>query len=802
MSRITQFEQCIARPSETNKTFYLTEHLEGVRDKTRSFFTNKMSVTEQLLLELAAISHDIGKAHHEWQRYIQEKSSRGPNHAECGAMFFAYLAYHYLQKNNLWEKYKLLWLYITRDIADHHSALKGFAKNEAISLGSFERMDMCGIESWVYSMYPELEESGIVITEESLDCWQFDDYKPLVKDTIFAMYAQERETEKTVDEMMDILQQWRTFTSMFIAADRFDIENIADNRFSHKNWQQIDHDIKHFCAGGKHHPLATIRSNAQISIINQWRQKKGQSFYVLEMPTGYGKTVTALKLASEIAKESNLSKIIYVAPYLSILEQNARAIEKSMKHIPLEHHSMSLLKEKEKEEKEKLIDENEKTDEMSDLHVQAWANEVVCTSFVQWMKAIFPSRAQETLRRIYLQNSIIIIDEPQIINAAVWNLFLKGLESMSRLYNQTIIFCSATMPPFTHGLTDEPKKLTVSSDRSLNRYQIKIIEPIDALECVDKLPELDEVSSAVIVNTIHDAIEVYRHLPECDNTKRYLLHGLMIPMHKKIQLKKIEIALEQQRDNLSTKRLQVVSTQIIEAGADLSFHYMYRALPILPSLTQAAGRVNRHGEKSIGTVETGMFLRKGEDTRFIYDPNLCRISDELLFKKVLWMEEEMEELIKTFYQHMFDENSYESVLQDVKKAMEGNWESLSRHEVFDNKEYFRLPIFIPFNWKQDEKLLADGLKMLMGDFKISSATDIYEIFKDKQKQRSWSYNDKKKFNILFNQFVLNVPANKAFKLATKEDFLRYKIPILEDDGSYDLEKGLAFMEDEIENSFV
>src|SRR5690606_26514779 len=129
MSSITSWEDCLARPTDRETIFYLSEHLVGVRNQMRSFFTKKMSNTAQLLLELAAISHDIGKANHDWQGYIRGKSSRGPTHAECGAIFFAYLAYYYLQQNHLWEQYRFLWLFITRDIADHHGALKGFAQN-------------------------------------------------------------------------------------------------------------------------------------------------------------------------------------------------------------------------------------------------------------------------------------------------------------------------------------------------------------------------------------------------------------------------------------------------------------------------------------------------------------------------------------------------------------------------------------------------------------------------------------------------------------------------------------------------
>ena len=532
MPRIIPFNKCLARPSENGDENYLVEHLEGVQCYMHSLFPNHLTNTEKTLMELAAISHDIGKAHYKWQEYIVGHTSNGPNHSACGAIFFSYIAYHYLKVNDKWKKFKILWLYLTRDIADHHGKLKGFAKNDEIEKGSFEYIDMNGIQKWLYKKFPIFKEHLIPITEEDLDEWQYDIFEELIEDTIDEIYDEQRAFNQSIEEMMDTMQHWRLLTSIFVASDRFDIEHVYDERFSYKDWLKIDKHIKRFCDKGNSSPLGKIRSNAQKSILEQWEKRMNERFYTLEMPTGYGKTVTALKLASEISKKNKMSKIIYVAPYLSILEQNAQAIEQAIKQTPLQHHSMAVLN-------EKAVGENEHSDKHSELSIQSWAHNIVCTSFVQFMKAIFPSRAQETLRRIFLQDSIVIIDEPHIIDASVWNLFLKGLESISQIYNHSIIFCSATMPPFKYGLKAEPKKLSVTSNDSLDRFQIKIINSMDALACAEKLSSIKEPSSAAILNTIRDAIDVYDHLPEYPGMKCFLIHGLMIPLHKQIQLTKI-----------------------------------------------------------------------------------------------------------------------------------------------------------------------------------------------------------------------------------------------------------------------
>lgn len=781
MSRIIPFSKCIARPNEGERVFYLKEHLEGVRNIARSFFPIELSSESRFLIELATICHDITKADADWQDYIHGRKLTGPNHSGSGAIIFSYLAYTVLKEMGVWDKWKLqlFWLLITRDIADHHGVLKGYVKNIEIEKGDFKKLDLQGIQQWIYLQFPQIKECNISFDVDSLDDWQYNSFEDFTEEIIDSIYDYHREEMLSADSMMEFLQQWRKLTSILIASDRFDISPVENPRFSKDDWTNIQEHIERYCQKGVKHPLAKIRSDAQQSVLEQWKINQISSFYVLEMPTGYGKTITALKLASEIGKSDGLSKIVYVAPYLSILEQNADSIRKSTEHLPMQHHSMAIVD-------KNILSENPDSDENIDLIIQSWANKIICTSFVQFMKAIFPKRAQETLRRIYLQNSIIIIDEPQIIDASVWNLFLNGLETICHIYNCRVIFCSATMPPFGYGLKNTPVRLSVSSKGKQERYKIHVLqEKMTAELCAERVQNLNEPTAAIIVNTIQDSINVFDSMSNTDFIEKYLLHGLMIPVHKSIQLKKIKEKMHFQ----GQKKIRVIATQILEAGVDLSFHYMFRALPILPSLIQSAGRVNRHGEKDIGIIETAKFVRNDKDTRFIYGKDLCRISDGLLFTKEIWYESEIEILVKQFYNQMFKENRYESVLQDIEKAFLGNWETLTQHEVFKNDSFHRLPIFIPFSLNKVKKYIPETLIDLMNNFQVSDAEEIYELFLAKDLRKNWSFQQKKQFQILFHQFIVNVPVNQAIKLVPKEDFLSKKVPKLED-GRYSIEKGL------------
>ena len=133
--------------------------------------------------------------------------------------------------------------------------------------------------------------------------------------------------------------------------------------------------------------------------------------------------------------------------------------------------------------------------------------------------------------------------------------------------NFRVIFCSATLPPFFYGLNQKPVRLSVGTDPPVNRYCIKVTEPTNAEECAHRLSNTTEPSSAVIVNTIQDAIDVYTHLPSENHVEKILLHGLMTPLHKKIQINKIHHLFEEQRKGRLRKRIQVVSTQILEQAS-------------------------------------------------------------------------------------------------------------------------------------------------------------------------------------------------------------------------------------------
>lgn len=789
MSGLVPFDQCIARPDEKGKKNWLIDHLLGVMHaiKIRLEKCNYPLAGDTLFIKLAGLAgicHDLPKAHVKWQLYINRKLKQGPNHAPEGAFLFSFLGYYFLKSSNRWPEYAVIWIWLIRDIADHHGSLKHIHEDHWMRQGQWDKMDLPGMAAFIQQVYPELRT--LDITVEALEQWS-EELRDIYKDADDLL---DTGHSAITLELMKQLSFWREMTTALIAGDRFHVTPTDAVGLSRDDHNRHDRFLDAFCQETDANSMAAIRNDAQRQILNQLKSNPASRVYTLEMPTGYGKTITALRIANWLGKEQSYEKIIYVAPYLSILEQTSGVIENVFKTSVLEHHSLAVLQEEQNE-----ASEEEGNLPSGQLIMESWAHPIVCTSFQQWSKALFPGRAQDTLRRAYLYNSVVIIDEPQIFAPASWNVFLCGLESVAELYNLRIIFLSATMPPFTYGLSKQnlPSCLSVKPVEKIDRYQVEQRGEMDEQTVADYLTNYlpgQHISQAAIFNTIADAYLVYKKLSKkVAVSELKLLHGMMIPLHKRVEIEKIKQAAEVEKK----QRLYVVSTQIIEAGVDLSFYHIMRALPTLPSIVQAAGRVNRNFSGALGMLTLFLFLRNGEkNTRgSIYPPDLQKITDNLLKERDIWLESELLELIKQYYKSMFEHNSYETSKQDIVAAYEGNWPKLGQFKAF-GEDYFKLPVFVPWQAEETDKVYFPARFVeLQKRLQMFTAESIYKHYEDREYYSAMTFQTRKEFMILMNHYVVNIPAKLAFSLAGRESYLNNRIPCLLNTTDYDAIAGLA-----------
>ncbi|WAA09834.1 CRISPR-associated helicase Cas3' [Fervidibacillus albus] len=766
MPSVIAFQSCIARPGSL-----LTEHLLAVKESVEYFLKDGFDRETVKLAGLAGFCHDLAKANADWQYYIRTPCiKKGPNHSACGAFLFSYLGYHLLENSHCWEERKREWLWLIHDIQNHHSMLGELFNENWLIKYDWQKFDLQGMNQFIKDHYPILD--NVLLNERELIKW-IEECHFLLEDTYDELGLEYEEWEPL--PIMTEIQKWRQLTTALISGDRFHVKKVESNWFEKKDFEKFSTHIEEFVRKNHNHPLSITRIKAQQRILSQLEQNPQSLFYSLDMPTGYGKTVTSIKMAVWFGKKQGYRKIVYVAPYLSILEQTTAVIEKLLSTKVLEHHSLAIVN-----------DDPYQRVGFSQLAMESWANSVVCTSFHQFTKAIFPSRSQDVLRRAFLQDAVIIIDEPQIFNSDIWNLFLCGLESLAKLMNLKVIFLSATMPPFRNGLKNTPYPLIIQGDTNYIRYSVHVIdEKYNEKTVGDLLKRNERKTQAIILNTVKDAYLVFKNISK-SVSKSYLVHGLMTPIHKKILIENIRNELEKK----STDPLYVVSTQVLEAGVDVSFQHVARALPIFPSIVQSAGRVNRHmNDIQLGLLTVFPFYRGDEkDTRsMIYPKALQRITDRLIFSKKTFHELELAELVKVYYEEMFRQNSYETALVRIGDAYEGNWHRLSEISPF-KEQYYTLPLFIPFEPKHSDSL--DSVSFLKSHFKVKSPFDIYEKYNDFNFMSGLSFEKRKQFMILFNYYVLNVSVKTALKVVSKEDYLEKRVPILLDTDAYDGTLGL------------
>lgn len=777
MSHIVPLKESIARPGSL-----LTEHLVNVKAAMSAFFQDDRDSVKVKLIGLAGLCHDIAKNHADWQAYINKKIKKGPNHSDCGAFFFSYIGHYFLQQTAAWDRLKVDWIWLTRDIADHHSQLKNIhdiIDDNCLKKYDWMLLDLRGIEAFFKEQCAEL--AGLSFDVDQLEKWigEGDAVFNDVEDELDLGYE-----DVASYDLMIKLQQWRKLTTSLIAGDRFDVRFISNRKLTDLSDSIVNH-IDDYCENlSRDNPLRKVRKLSQAAIMEQMQTHLDDTFYTVDMPTGYGKTMTSLKMAGWFVENKGFTKIVYVAPYLAILEQNSQEIKKATGIVPLEHHSLA------------IVGQDEQRAEESQLAMESWAHPIVCTSFQQLWRALFPDRAQDVLRRSFLQNSVIIIDEPQIFQADVWNLFLCGLDALADLLQLKVIFLSATMPPFKYGLRTEPTKLQVKAADKNDRYELYTEQkPQDEDSVIQLLKANERDSQAAIFNTIEDAYRVFNALQD---ERAFLIHGLMLPIHKKMMLNRIkkEVSSKSRRHPL-----YVISTQILEAGVDMSFQHIARALPILPSIIQAAGRVNRHLEgDEKGRITVFPFFREEiKDTRTcIYNKALQQITDGLLEKQTHWSESQLVGLVQDYYRKMFEENTYESVLSAIRDAAEGRWLDLSCYQPFKN-DYMRLPLFIPWTPPENLASVPDDVAFLQDKFRLFNPRDIYARYSDKSFMSNLSFTERKAFMILFHYYVLDIPYKKALKVISQEDYLNKGIPVLEDPDAYDDRLGFRAAYEEFDN---
>jgi CRISPR-associated endonuclease/helicase Cas3 len=316
-------------------------------------------------------------------------------------------------------------------------------------------------------------------------------------------------------------------------------------------------------------------------------------FFSLTVPTGGGKTLSSLLFALRHAKKNGHRRAIFVIPFTSIIKQNADVFRDAFaelskeigREVVLEHHSKFEPKESNEKTTNRLASEN-------------WDSPLIVTTNVRFFESLFANRSSACRKLHRTARSVIVFDEVQALPSHLLSPILSGLQSLVKDLGSTVVLCTATQPAlerrddFSIGIPPEEITAIIKEEQSLfdvlKRVESHHLGSINDAALIDHIIQNAPNGCLLIVNTTKAAQALHQELGK--QTKALHLSARMCPAH-------VVSVLDQAKQlRLLGNPVVLVSTQLIEAGVDISFPAVYRAECGLDSFAQAAGRCNRNGE--------------------------------------------------------------------------------------------------------------------------------------------------------------------------------------------------------------
>ncbi|WP_138006910.1 CRISPR-associated endonuclease Cas3'' [Halalkalirubrum salinum] len=401
--------------------------------------------------------------------------------------------------------------------------------------------------------------------------------------------------------------------------------------------------------GSRTEQLNHYRSRARSAIKENAANfaSSGGGVATLTLPTGMGKTLSGLSAAQTIRDEHDRQRIIYALPFTSIIDQVVGEIEDiyetdTLGRLLTAHHHLSettIL-----DEDDVDADEADKNDDVAGMLAEGWRAGMTVTTFVQLFESLAGPSNRQSMKLPALRKSVVILDEPQSLPLDWWKLVPRLVTMATEQYDATVIAMTATQPQLFNEATelvDDPdvyfqatERVSYELDTSTERYIDTQEDPKSYADAAAVLLEAidDGETSLAICNTIDSARTLTDHLTDTrqELTRIGEIHAEELEMvdadetieptslanriidssdrsilHLSTRIRPIDrLTLIQTAKELTKQGhpLIVVSTQLIEAGVDISFDRVYRDLAPIDSIVQAAGRCNRSFERDKGRV--------------------------------------------------------------------------------------------------------------------------------------------------------------------------------------------------------
>lgn len=580
--------------SEKQEPHYLDEHMKGTYFQARRF---SHTFDRYGITSIAAIAHDLGKKSCAFVQYLKaDKKIRGSVQHAIGGVIALRDILQEVQDERI--------IMAAAIVAGHHTGMPDLNTvfDEKIpdappylkAIPELSQTEMQMIKD-ILKRFPGLPLGGKSDSKSSFA------YKEMLMRMCFSALVDSDflDTERYFDYGKSIKRQGKAFSI-----------------------QQLDEQLQNY--------MLELRREAQDKEINRYRNevymacreaaKQPLFFRALVVPTGLGKTLASIAFALEHAKRYNKKRVIVALPLVNIIDQTARQYQKVFgKASVLEQHSQL-----------SYTDDKGESMERARLAAENWDSfPIIVTTTVELFESLFSNRTSKVRKLHRLANSVIILDEFQKLPIHVLAPIFQALHILMEHFNVTVVLCSATPLSFKNtelvGNMGTPVEIYENRNQlfaSMKRVEYSQIEkPLTVSELVARMKE--HPAALCILNTRKDAFCVYREAirQKANGQKLYHLSNRMCPDHRKKVIKQIKEDLQKE------KPILVITTTVVEAGVDLDFPTVFRAMAPIDSIVQAAGRSNREGKLDKGKVfifeligggmPGGMYRKGTEQTRIL-----------------------------------------------------------------------------------------------------------------------------------------------------------------------------------------
>jgi CRISPR-associated endonuclease/helicase Cas3 len=587
---------------------FLVEHLSGVAEACRRLAPSRIFFDELDLPEIREISyvigasHDVGKATKYFQEYVLSGRVASPllkSHGPLSSLYAYYAASRMEFKHG-----SILPVYAQLTVLSHHGILQ---TPTTVATKMFHAKYL--LEQ--IRAIQHIEELDAALGKMHLPSFsEFADEFAKENDLLImkfgkAVAALSKENRSSFKESLLPFFAINLNLSVLVDADRMDAAQLDFPKRERIRTDNVENYVKNLSERSKKAKEVNLNVIKGRDLLFEILASKAAKMTLdkrilsITAPTGYGKTLAglhfALKLRDRLLSRDFNSRIIYVAPFLSIIDQNLNVIRKALDIDPcqsnllLAHHHLAEMNYKPSDEDESLNPLD------SELLIEGWNSEIIVTTFIQFFYSILGIRASQLRRFHNLEGSIVILDEVQSIPHEYWGLVRNVIRFLSERFRMYIILMTATQPLiFDQGEVDElAKNFPQEFQKTRVNFQIRTNPkiPIDMFceEVNGLIYSAPQKSFLIVLNTVRSATQVYQSLDA--GRENYYLSASLVPKQRSERLKIIVDALRNRQP------LTLVSTQVVEAGVDLDFDMAIRDIGPIDSIIQIAGRCNRNGSR-------------------------------------------------------------------------------------------------------------------------------------------------------------------------------------------------------------